>query len=367
MTSTTSVPTSAEGLTPELLTCALRAGSTIDADTKVTAVRYEQIAEGVGFMSHLFRLHLEFDGPGPQTLVAKLPTDKAHLQLAQMTGAYEREVTFYAEVAPAAPLRTPRAHITAVAPETSDFVLVMDDLRELECADHLAGLSLERAERVIDELAGFHAWGWGLTPTSTRHPAFVAVDSPVTVGLYTMGVAAGWETYREHGRIQAPSGLADVIANFVEMLPVMVKSVAEPATLINGDLRADNIFFDADQTPTTVDFQLVMRGAGIWDVAYLVGQGLTSQERGDNAYRLVERYVNRLRDAGIDYPIDRAWNQFRTAVLAQITFPLTAMMGWDALNERAKELLHALIERAFAIIEDTGALSSWRGVGNYAG
>jgi Ecdysteroid kinase-like family len=367
MTSITPLPTSIEDLTPAWLTSALRDGGSIDADTEVTTVRPEQIAEGVGFFSYLYRLHLELNGEGPSTLVAKLPTDTPHLQLAQMTGAYEREVTFYSQVAPASPLRTPRAHIAAIVPGTTDFVLVMDDLRELECADHLAGLSLERAERVIDELARFHAWGWGLRPTAAQHPAFVAIDSPVTVGLYTVGIAAGWEIYCKYGRVQPPAGLADAIDNFGELLPAMVASVAEPGTLINGDLRADNLFFDADQTPTTVDFQLAMRGAGIWDVAYLVGQGLTKQERGDNERRLVERYVDGLGEAGIDYPIEQAWQQFRTAVLAQITFPLTAMMGWDGLNDRAKELLHALTERAFSIIEDTDALSDWlsRG-GNYA-
>lgn len=365
MTSITPMPTSIEDLTPAWLTSALRAGGSIDADTEVTAVRGEQIAEGVGFFSYLFRLHLELNGEGPSTLVAKLPTDTPNLQLAQIAGAYEREVTFYSQVAPASPLRTPRAHIAAIVPGTTDFVLVMDDLRELECADHLAGLSLERAERVIDELARFHAWGWGVCPTAAQHPAFVAIDSPVTIGLYTVGIAAGWEIYCKYGRVQAPSGLTDVVENFGDLLPVMVAKVAEPATLINGDLRADNLFFDADQAPTTVDFQLVMRGAGIWDVAYLVGQGLTPQERGDNARGLVERYVEGLAQAGIDYPIEQAWEQFRTAVLAQITFPLTAMIGWEGLNDRAKELLHALTERAFSIIEDTDALSGWASRGRH--
>jgi len=71
----------------------------------------------------------------------------------------------------------------------------------------------------------------------------------------------------------------------------------------------------------------------------------------------VQRYVDALIAAGVrGYSFDEAWRQFQAAALAQITFPLTAMMSWDTLNDRARELLHALIERAFAIIEDTGAL-----------
>jgi hypothetical protein len=358
MTAITSLPGSVEDLTPAWLTAALRAAGSIADDTQVTAVRSEQIAEGVGFLSYLHRLHLDLDGEGPATLVVKLPTDTAYLQVAKLTGAYDREVAFYSEVAPVSPLRTPRAHVASITEGTTDFVLILEDLRDLDGADHLAGLTFPRAERVIDELVRFHAWGWGVPPGPAQHPAFVAIDSPVTLGLYTMGVAGGWEVYLKHGRAEPPPGLAAVVENFGDRLPAMVASLAEPTTLLNGDLRADNLFFDTEQTPTTVDFQLTMRGAGIWDVAYLVGQGMTLQERGDRAYQLVQGYVDGLTAAGVTYPIEQAWEQFRTAVVAQITFPLTAMMSWDNLTDRAKELLHALTERAFSIIDDTNALAA---------
>jgi aminoglycoside/choline kinase family phosphotransferase len=186
---------------------------------------------------------------------------------------------------------------------------------------------------------------------------FPALADPVTVGLYTMGVAPGWATYQIHGRAAAPEGLAEFMADFPRYLPSLLAEVSEPPTLLNGDLRADNLFFDDDDNPVVVDFQLVMRGAGIWDVAYLVGQGMTSAERDGRENQLVQRYVDALIAAGVrGYSFDEAWRQFQAAALAQITFPLTAMMSWDTLNDRARELLHALIERAFAIIEDTGAL-----------
>jgi hypothetical protein len=49
-----------------------------------------------------------------------------------------------------------------------------------------------------------------------------------------------------------------------------------------------------------------MHGAGIWDVAYLVGQGLTPKERDGRERELVERYVDALHAEGItDYAVDR--------------------------------------------------------------
>lgn len=353
------LPTTVDELTAEWLTAALRDRGSIDPGTSVLAVRSEPIAEGVGFLSYLHRLHLTFDGAGPATLVAKLPTDTPYLQLAQATGAYDREVEFYAQVAPQAPLRAPRAHVARRAPQSTSFVLLLDDLGHLAGADHVIGLTVDQAGRVLDELAPFHAWGWDLQPPATRSTTFPAVDDPVTVGLYTMGIAAGWATYEANGRVAPPDGLPAFVERYAETLPALLEAVAQPATLVNGDLRADNLFFDDAGRPTTVDFQLVMKAAGIWDVAYLVGQGLTPTERAGRERELVQRYVDALRAAGVaDYPFERAWQQFRIATAVQVTFPLTAMLSWETLNDRARELVLVLAERAFAIIEDTDALAA---------
>jgi hypothetical protein len=356
--SSQTIPTTVDALTADWLTTALRDAGTIDSATSVRAVRTERIAEGVGFLSYVYRLHLDVDGPGPSTLVAKLPTDTAYRQLAEATGAYGREVRFYADVAPNAPLTAPRAHVARQAEGTTDFVLLLDDLGALDAADHLDGLTFERVERVIDAFAEFHAWAWNLRPDATRASVFPALADPVTVGLYTMGVAPGWATHQIHGRACAPAGLAEFMADFPRHLPGLLAEVSDPPTLLNGDLRADNLFFDADDKPVVVDFQLVMRGAGIWDVAYLVGQGMTPAERDGREKQLVQRYLDALMAHGVHcYSFAEAWPQFQAAALAQITFPLSAMLSWDTLTDRARELLHALMERAFAIIDDTGALS----------
>jgi aminoglycoside/choline kinase family phosphotransferase len=356
--SSQTVPTTVDALTADWLTAALRDAGTIDSATSVRAVRAEQIAEGVGFLSYVYRLHLDVDGFGPSTLVAKLPTDTSYLPLAEATGAYAREVRFYADVAPNAPLRAARAHVARQMEGTTDFVLLLDDLGALDAADHLDGLAFERVERVIDAFAEFHAWAWNLGPEATRASVFPALADPVTVGLYTMGVAPGWATHQIHGRASAPGELAEFMADFPQHLPGLLARVSDPPTLLNGDLRADNLFFDADGNPVVVDFQLVMRGAGIWDVAYLIGQGMTPAERDHREKELVQRYVDALVAHGVrDYSFDEAWPQFQAAALAQITFPLCAMLSWDTLTDRARDLLHALMERAFAIIEDTGALS----------
>ncbi|MGU3500991.1 phosphotransferase [Mycobacterium sp. C31M] len=362
MTSTISrFPRTASELTADWLTDVLISAGAVAHGSRISTVRLERIAEGVGFASFLYRAHLDLESDGPATIVVKWPTDHpAYLELAASIRLYEREVAFYNEVAPTAPVSAPRTYFAEFDADTGEFIIVMEDLAELDNADHLAGLSIDRARAVLDELAAFHAWGWDLTSAATANAAFLLIDDARMAGLFSVGTAAGWPIYLEYGRASAPDGLAEMLQEYSELAPRLLGALAEPVTLVNGDLRADNLFFGETGPHVTVDYQFAGRGCGMWDVAYLVGQGLTPQERGGRERDLVARYVQTLADSGIDYPFDQAWQQFQIAVVAQIALPLLAMISWPTLNARGQELLQVLMERSFAIIADTDAVTAVR-------
>jgi hypothetical protein len=354
-------PRSASDLTADWLTDVLTSAGAIAPGSRIRNLRTERIAEGVGFASFLYRAHLDLESDGPATVIVKWPTDyPAYLELAKSICLYEREVAFYNEVAPTAPVSAPRAYFAAFDHDTSEFIIVMEDLAELENADHLVGLSIDRVHAVLDELAHFHAWGWAMKPAATNNPAFLGLDDARMAGLFGVGAAVGWPIFLQHGRATAPEGLVKVLEKYSALVPGLLRALTEPATLVNGDLRADNLFFSETGPHVTVDYQFAGRGCGMWDVAYLVGQGLTPTERDGRERDLVARYLETLAGLGIDYPFDQAWQQFQIAVVAQIALPLTAWMSWDTLNPRGKELLQALMERCFQIVADSDAVSAVR-------
>ena len=54
-------------------------------------------------------------------------------------------------------------------------------------------------------------------------------------------------------------------------MPRLLDSLAEaPTTMIHGDWRADNLFFEPDGTVAAVDFQLIGTGRAAYDLAYMV-------------------------------------------------------------------------------------------------
>ena len=166
MTSATAaVPSGIDAVDPAWLTDALRADPTIPDDATVTDVVAEQIALDSGFSSLLYRLHLTGSPGVPATMIAKLAAQSEARGAMELLGGYRRELAFYRDIAGRAPMDAPHVYAARMADDSVDFVLLLEDLRDWDNADHLAGLSLERARLCIAQLAGLHAWS--VQPSNT--------------------------------------------------------------------------------------------------------------------------------------------------------------------------------------------------------
>jgi aminoglycoside phosphotransferase (APT) family kinase protein len=346
-------PAGIDDITPQWLTSALRAAGDTDA-VAVAAVRAERIAQDSGFSSLLYRLHLTGDAV-PATLIAKLPADSGARGAMELLGGYRRELAFYRDVAGRAPIGTPHVHLARMAEQSQDFVLLLEDLAGWDNADHLAGLTLDRARTTLAALAGLHAWSAD-PANSPSLQSFPSLDNQVTRDLLIPAFAAGWQLYRTHTTASVPPAVGRYAEHFSEHAPVALSALTERALLLHGDIRADNLFFDADRVKV-VDFQLAARGCGAADVAYLVSQGLPTEVRRGRDEELVRYYVDCLVGRGVtDYPFEMAWRHYRFAVAYLMLLPVIALLGWDALPERSRRLCVTLTDRAVAALADIDAL-----------
>lgn len=337
-----SVPKSIDGVTASWLSEALA--------TQVRAVRAERIAEDTGFSAALYRLHLSGSDDVPETLIVKLPAESLARGGMEMLGGYQRELDFYRCVAPDAPMATPRCHVARMS--GADFILVLEDLRDWENADHLAGLSLERAQLCIEQLAGLHTWSAGVDDTVLNK--FPSIDSALTRDLFLPAFAAGWQLYRDHTEQSVRPEVARFAERFTDLAPAALVALSHRNMLLHGDIRADNMFFRGGALKV-VDFQLAVRGAGAADIAYLVSQGLPTEVRQGRDEELVGAYVSQVGG----YPFDEAWRHYRLATALLLYMPVVALLTWDVAPERSRQLCLTLIDRAVAAIEDTGALEEF--------
>ena len=316
----------------------------------------ECVGTGIGLLGELHRVCYRSRSGQEGSVVVKLPAQNELRATADALGLYRREVDFYRDVAPVVPVRSPRLHLALPARETTDFVLVLEDLGRLRPADQLGGLVDGQAEAAVDAVARLHAWAWEdrvrLTVLADRFPP---LRSEATLALYPCLFEQGWASYLGRTRREPGPSLRAVAQRWVDHLPMFLDELSSPETLCHGDYRADNLYFDDEGSTAMIDFQLVHQGCGISDVAYLASQSV--EGAGLDAHEmLVRRYCHALDGAGVRYPVDEAWRQYRIAVMFHLVEALVTTLSWPSLGSRGRELVLRLVERAEQAVEVTGAV-----------
>lgn len=309
----------ADGLTPERLTAALRAGGSLRDDVSVVAVEATQV--GTGQMASCVRLGLELDGAAPDlppSIVAKIPATDEASRRAGSAGAYETEVRFYEELAPKVSIRTPRCYAAELGPEPGEFLLLLEDLAPAEQGDQLAGCTPDQAALAVVEAARLHGPTFGANPLRDAHGWLVR--SMVGTGAQGMApimqslVPAFCERY--DGRIDA-----DVVA-LGERLVGRLESYygnEGPSSVIHGDYRLDNLLFGtAEGGPpvAVVDWQTHLWGDPIADVSYFIGAGLQPEDRRAHERSLVSAYREAMAAEGAELSADECWERYRLHAIA---------------------------------------------------
>jgi aminoglycoside/choline kinase family phosphotransferase len=355
-----SLPVAIDDIDPAWLTSALRS-STLDAGCDVERFSVETIGVGVGLMGLLYRLTVEYrgdDADAPSTVIVKLPVLlDATRQVAAAYRFYEKEVAFYRSLAPQSALRSPHIYLAAHDPDTDNFVLVMEDIGHLRAADQVAGCAPSDAAAAMVALARHHASFW-------NDPRFVGdelawlpfgSDAPTPEGVQQC-FANYWGPFVDF--------MGDELMREIRVLGEWVPGTARellqvpeghPITLVHGDYRLDNLFFDEQCEVTAVDWQITMKGVGGYDFGYFVSQSLTVDNQREYVDALAQTYLETLCGAGIIYPEEQFWLDVRRTVLFCLTYPVQCM-ALDLTDPRAAALVRALAQRASNAIIEMGAL-----------
>jgi len=136
---TTLFPISPEALTTHWLSAVL--------DCQVNAFSVKPLGEGVGILGLVTRVTLEGEGC-PKTLIAKFQSPVAdNRAVAGLYQMYEREITFYTEIAPTLSIRAPRCFHAGYDPDSRAFVLLLEDLDQYEIGDQVAAAALRSASK----------------------------------------------------------------------------------------------------------------------------------------------------------------------------------------------------------------------------
>ncbi len=322
-------------------------------DLDVTGVESaEIIGVGVGVSSAVYRLRLHGDGV-PETLVLKLPAlDEAAVFTSTLLRMYEREVKFFHEIAGLSPIRVPRGYGGEVSEDGASYYLLMEDMGGHRLVDQNLGMDITDAEQSVDELATFHATFWGKAEKYVDTGAAVSLADEVYPAVLPLVFGEGWEKVR--AGMEVHPAIAEVAPRWTDAMPRLLTHLSTaPTTVIHGDYRADNIFFDADGRVVLLDFQLTGLGSGCYDLSYCVTQSLVTDVAAANERALFDRYVAGLIAHGVpEAETARLWDDYRIGALFCLVYPMVASRGMDLDDPRQFALIDSMNSRfARALVE----------------
>lgn len=352
------IPTKAAEITVDWLNTRLADDVSIGT---IAGVSVDDIGAGVGILGEVTRLTLTYAAGhnGPATMIAKCQSaHPENIGLCQMMGFYEREISFYQQLAPSIDVRVPHAYLADMEPGGAPFVLLLEEITGARMIDQIDGASRDDVQRVADLLAGLqapfwnneavHALGW-LPP----------MNNEMYKGAQALG-EANWAPFVENWGDKVPADALAWCEQLTAKYPAMLDwwAGASPVTLTHTDARAENYLFGGSAGPdavTMLDFQLSTRHVGTWDIANFLGMSVTIENRRSWERDIVERYHQALISCGVtDYDLDQCWRDYRYCLMHQAWAQL-AIANVDPGNDRGRQLLNEFVTRSFTAASDNNS------------
>jgi hypothetical protein len=380
----TELPLTLADVSSDWLTAALREGGVID-QSSVTAFDWQVLGEGVGFIGQLARIRLEYDRPedgAPPSVVAKFPSPiPQNRGFGVVARLYETEIRFYRDLAGHVPVRLPRLYFGAFDPEAFSsrvvaavlarlpgrvtmsllgfltnaaakgsrrYALLIEDLGSAHVGDQVAGCGVAQARGALRALARLHGSMWNNPVLDAGWVQPVDADAALVHGLFKRT----WPLFTERYRRHLPN--IEEVGVWLEHngQGILHRFAQRPRTLLHGDYRLDNLFFDrpdADDPDgvTVIDFQGIRAGNPMIDVAYFLRPNVAPADADAAEEDLVRAYHAELVASGVhdypwetcrqDYTLGQAW------LAMQGAFLLGAL---DLSHERGVELIDRAVRRA---------------------
>jgi Ecdysteroid kinase-like family len=353
-----SYPTQPEQLTTGWLTTALRADGAITTST-VTHIEQTPVGVGAGMLGSLVKIDLTYDhaeAGAPSSVVAKFATPIiGNRAVAMAFRLYEREIGFYRQVAPSVDVAAPRSFAGEIDTSNGDSVLLIEDLSAYRTGDQVAGCTAAEAKTIIDAIVPLHAAYWGHAEDMPLE-CVPHIDSDSQIAGITGGCHYGWDPAMERfGHVIAPE-IKAVREQFLAAVPELHRMMGRcTQTVIHGDVRLDNLMFGTSpEHPDVIliDWSMTISN-GLHDVAYLVSQNVTTEERRAHELELVAHHHAGLVARGVTgYTLDQAWSDYKTAILYLFCYGVVIGGTLDPSNERGAAFMEKLLERSSHAVMD---------------
>ncbi|HEV2365934.1 MAG TPA: phosphotransferase [Caulobacteraceae bacterium] len=339
-------PARLEAVTPQWLSAVLGAS--------VADFVAEPVGDGAGFMGVVTRLRMDYRAagtPGPRSVILKLPSGHAGARMqAGAFGHYAKEVAFYRNLAARAPVRTAKPLFCGFDAAGMRFCLILEDLAPARTGDQLGGLSRDEMAASVEAAAVLHGRWLGAVELQT-FPWLPGLDDPTQLALAEI-LPRCLPRYLEFtgGSAEAAAVAGCLGPRIALLLRVLAR---RRRTLVHGDLRGDNLLFDGLAGPVAfIDWQLVHKGTGLTDLAFLFTSSLATDDRRALEGELMSLYLDTLKATGAAMETRAAWRDYALSLALCWVWTVIGIGSLEVGKGRGAQVFAAWNTRLLAALAD---------------
>ncbi|MDT5348638.1 MAG: hypothetical protein QOH91_1925 [Mycobacterium sp.] len=364
MTSLKDVPPSVNAMTNEWLTAALC------REVPGAAVVDFAVVGGSDGTSSRRALRVDYNAAGyeaglPTRLFTKSASSFQSRLMLVAGGVTESETIFYRDVRPELDrLRSPRSYYAAFDTKTYRSIVVMNDLsvEGWTFPDPMQDtISRRDAEDMVDQMAYYHAAFWD-DPRLSSQFGGLATTEIFQQRINDVGLLKAAHRGLDHIEATTPPA---IYRRREELIPTTMRALnlnsSGTHTLLHQDVHQGNWLRDPDGRMGLYDWQCVARGEWALDFAYAMSVNLPVMDRRAWERELLERYLWRLGEEGVENPpsFEQAWLRYRQQPFHVVIFSLlTIGAGRFQPVMQPKDYMARCWERIATFLDDHDSLDA---------
>jgi Ser/Thr protein kinase RdoA (MazF antagonist) len=289
------------------------------------------------------------------SLVVKLAAGPPETR-ALVAQGYAWEIGFYQHIAARVRVRAPKAVHAAISPDHTCFTLLLEDLSAGVPGRQTEGCTPAQARAALENLAGLHAPLWNDPVLQGGMDWLQPLEGEFLDLLTTLSKDAS-TTFVERYRDALDPADAETVLAAAQLTEHWARHYQTPFSVVHGDYRLDNLMFFPDGGVAALDWQTLMVGHPLRDVAYFLSMSLPTEVRRAHEEELVTAYHRALAVPG--YSFEDCWAGYRTGMLQG---PLITVLGSvyspSTADAAADAMFVSMATRAARAIRDLGTLEA---------
>jgi len=315
-----------------------------------------------GFISDVLSVVVKVVGTAipPLECVVKIENKEPNFlsTMSRQMSLYEREYYFYDMIAKDVPIPIPKCYGLV---RNEGFIPVGILMENLRAKGYKIGLDLNEPGRlthslnIIHHLVILHAKYWN-RPIQNLYPKIKKNNDPETVSPFmTTFMKERWPAFKSRwNRVLNEDNFAlgeRIVEQFADIQNYLSEN--KNLTLIHGDVKSANIFFD-ETTPYFLDWQYVAQGKGVQDLVFFMIESFQPSKARTLLPLFKEFYYVGLLEKGVRYERDDFEKDFR---MASYFFPFFVAVWFGTLET------DELIDKNFPLFFIQRLFSMWKAMG----